>query len=77
MYSIPISSELISELAHKHGIPDAGSASIREINYLVNLIEAKTGIKFVRMEMGVPGLKTPSIGIEAEIASLRKGVSAI
>jgi aspartate/methionine/tyrosine aminotransferase len=77
MNSIPISSELISDIAHKHGIPDAGSASIREIAFLVNLLEAKTGIKFIRMEMGVPGLKTPSVGIEAEIASLRNGVSAI
>jgi len=29
------------------------------------------------MEMGVPGLPSPSIGIEAEIAALREGVSAV
>jgi aspartate/methionine/tyrosine aminotransferase len=77
MFSIPISSELVSKLAHEHDIPDAGSASIREINYLVNLIEAETGIKFIRMEMGVPGLNTPSAAIEAEIAALRNGVAAL
>ncbi|MCJ7447130.1 MAG: pyridoxal phosphate-dependent aminotransferase [Bacteroidales bacterium] len=77
MNSIPISSELVSKLAHEHGIPDAGSASIREIAFLVNLIEAETGIKFIRMEMGVPGLKTPSAAIEAEIAALRSGVAAL
>lgn len=77
MNSLPISSELISDIAHEYGIPDTGSASIREIAYLVNLIEAKTGIKFIRMEMGVPGLNTPSVGIEAEIAALKKGVAAI
>jgi aspartate/methionine/tyrosine aminotransferase len=77
MNSIPISSELISDIAHKNDIPDAGSASIREIAHLVNLIEAETGIKYIRMEMGVPGLKTPSAGVEAEIASLRNGVSSL
>jgi aspartate/methionine/tyrosine aminotransferase len=77
MDTIPISSELISSLAHKNGIPDTGSASIREINFLVNLIEAETGIKYIRMEMGVPGLKTPQVAVEAEIAALKNGVSAI
>ena len=54
-----------------------GSASIREIVQLVNQIEEKTGIKFIRMEMGVPGLPAPSIGVEAEIEALKSGVAAI
>ncbi len=77
MDAIPISSELIKELARKIGLPSPGDASIREIVHLVNLIENKTGIKFVRMEMGVPGLPTPDIAIEAEIAALKNGVAAI
>jgi aspartate/methionine/tyrosine aminotransferase len=40
-------------------------------------VEAQTGISFVRMEMGVPGLPAPSIGIEAEIAALKNGVASI
>lgn len=77
MEKIPISSALIRELSEENGIPDPGSASIREIVQLVNLIERKTGIRYVRMEMGVPGLPTPDICIKAEIDALRKGVSAI
>jgi aspartate/methionine/tyrosine aminotransferase len=77
MDAIPISSELIKELARKIGLPSPGDASIREIVHLVDLIENKTGIKFVRMEMGVPGLPTPDIAIEAEIAALKNGVAAI
>ncbi|OFY57057.1 MAG: aminotransferase, partial [Bacteroidetes bacterium RBG_19FT_COMBO_42_10] len=41
------------------------------------MIEKDTGIKFIRMEMGVPGLPSPSVGIEAEIAALKKGVAAV
>ncbi len=77
MYKIPLSAELIEQLSRKHGLPDAGSASIREIVHLVNIIERETGLRYVRMEMGVPGLPPPSIGVEAEIAALKTGVSAV
>jgi aspartate/methionine/tyrosine aminotransferase len=77
MNEIPISSEVIKKIALENGIPATGSASIREIVHLVDLTEAKTGIRFIRMEMGVPGLPSPSIGTDAEIAALRKGVAAI
>jgi aspartate/methionine/tyrosine aminotransferase len=74
---IPIAPETILTLAKTIGIPAPGSSSIREIVHLVNKIEEKTGIKFIRMEMGVPGLPAPSIGIEAEIAALKNGVAAV
>jgi aspartate/methionine/tyrosine aminotransferase len=77
MESIPIPANIIKETASANGLPEPGLASIREIASLVNLVEKETGIKFVRMEMGVPGLKTPPRGIEAEIEALRNGVSAI
>jgi aspartate/methionine/tyrosine aminotransferase len=77
MTDIPISHEIVKTLAKTIGIPSPGSSSIREIVHLVNKIEEKTGIKFIRMEMGVPGLPSPSIGIEAEIAALKNGVAAI
>ncbi|MCU0460560.1 MAG: pyridoxal phosphate-dependent aminotransferase [Bacteroidales bacterium] len=77
MNSIPISSEIIAKLAHDNNLPEPGRGSIREISHLVDLVEAQTGISFVRMEMGVPGLPAPSIGIEAEIAALKNGVASI
>jgi aspartate/methionine/tyrosine aminotransferase len=77
MNSIPISSDTIAKLAHDNGLPEPGRGSIREISHLVDLVEAHTGIRFVRMEMGVPGLPAPSIGIEAEIAALKNGVASI
>ena len=77
MNNIPISSDLVNDIVKENGLQSPGSSSIREIVHLVDLIEAKTGIRFVRMEMGVPGLPTPSIGIEAEIAALKNGVSSL
>ena len=58
------------------GIEKIGRASIRELVRIVNLIEEKTGIRFIRMEMGVPGLEASEIGINAEIDALQKGVAS-
>ena len=77
MNDIPISKDTIKTLKEVAGVTSTGSASIREIAQLINVIESKTGVKFIRMEMGAPGLPSPQAGIEAEIAALRKGLSAV
>jgi len=75
--NIPISAEVIRSISEKAGIPTAGKASIREIVHMVNLVQKATGIQFIRMEMGVPGLKAPEIATQAEIAALKQGVASI
>jgi len=74
---LPISPEIVKRIAVKAGIAVPGHASIREIVYLVNQVEKETGISFIRMEMGVPGLPPPEIATEAEINALKKGVAAV
>ncbi len=74
---IPISRSLVQSIAEKAGIPAPGKASIREIVALVNRVEKETGIRFVRMEMGVPGVNPPGIAIEAEIEALKQGVASV
>jgi len=68
--------EVVDEILKNHRDPDLGKATIREIVSIVNDIEAATGEKFIRMEMGVPGLPPSKVGIEAEIEALKKGVAA-
>jgi len=77
MTDFPISAELINTLAKTVGMPTPGLSSIRELANLVDKIEEKTGINFIRMEMGVPGLPAAAVGIEAEIAALKSGVASI
>jgi aspartate/methionine/tyrosine aminotransferase len=73
----PIDSNIVRTKIKESGLRSIGTASIREIVKLVNQIEKASGIKFVRMEMGVPGLLPPSIGTDAEIAALKRGVASI
>jgi len=77
MENTPLNKKVIDEKIKELRIADTGKASIREIVALVNLVEEATGDKFIRMEMGVPGLPPSQIGVDAEIDALRKGVAAI
>jgi aspartate/methionine/tyrosine aminotransferase len=77
MSNSPFSKKIIDEKIRELRIANTGKASIREIVALVNLVEKETGMKYIRMEMGVPGLPPSAIGTDAEIDALRNGVAAI
>ena len=76
MKNTPINYEVVSRHIRESRIRSIGKASIREIKRLINGIEKETGEKFVRMEMGVPGLAPAEIGVQAEIEALKRGVAA-
>ncbi len=73
----PINFEIVTQKIIDSKLDNVGNASIREIKRLIDQIEKATGERFVRMEMGIPGLPATQIGIEAEIEALRKGVASI
>jgi aspartate/methionine/tyrosine aminotransferase len=68
--------ELVQQKLRECKLEKLGKASIREVLKLVNEIEKSSDIKFVRMGMGVPGLKPPEIATKAEIKALRQGVAS-
>ncbi|MBW7843646.1 MAG: pyridoxal phosphate-dependent aminotransferase [Ignavibacterium sp.] len=73
----PIDFQMVTRKIKDSKLESPGRASIREIKKLIDDIEKATGEKFVRMEMGVPGLPPARIGIEAEIEALKTGIAAI
>jgi aspartate/methionine/tyrosine aminotransferase len=77
MHQTPIDIEIVDRLKRESGIVNVGQASIRELVKLVCQIESASNSQFVKMEMGVPGLATPSIAIDAEIEALKSGVTSI
>lgn len=76
-HKTPIDFQIVSDEIKQLRIDSIGKASIREIVQLVNKVEARTGEKFIRMEMGIPGLPPAKVGVEAEIAALNNGVASI
>jgi aspartate/methionine/tyrosine aminotransferase len=77
MKETPINYEIVSEKIKEMNLPSVGKASIREIKRLVDNIEKASGQKFIRMEMGIPGLPPAQVGVQGEIEALQKGVAAI
>ncbi|MDR4989386.1 MAG: pyridoxal phosphate-dependent aminotransferase [Bacteroidales bacterium] len=73
----PISSAVVEKYIKQMNLEHVGKASIREIKRLVDFIETETGERYIRMEMGIPGLKPAQLGVEAEKAALDRGVAAI
>jgi aspartate/methionine/tyrosine aminotransferase len=73
----PIDYQIVNQKIKESKLENVGSASIREIKKLIDEIEKATGEKFVRMEMGVPGLPPTKVGVDAEIQALKKGVASI
>jgi aspartate/methionine/tyrosine aminotransferase len=77
MKNTPVKQEIVRKYIDQLQIKDVGKASIREIVALVNFIEEESHTRFVRMEMGVPGLPPEKVGVDAEIKALQSGVASI
>jgi aspartate/methionine/tyrosine aminotransferase len=76
MRKTPIHFDIVKEKIKLSGLKSVGKASIREIKKLIDEIEKATGEKFIRMEMGIPGLPPVEVGVQGQIEALKKGVAA-
>ncbi len=58
-------------------IGSLSTATIGQMLSLAATLEQRSGIPFVRMDQGIPGLKPCQIGMEAEKEALDKGVASL
>ncbi|MCH5244098.1 MAG: pyridoxal phosphate-dependent aminotransferase [Lentimicrobiaceae bacterium] len=72
-----IPKETVDGVISQNGLKSVGQASIREVKKLINDVEKASGTRFIRMEMGIPGLPAAKIGVDAEIAALQKGIASL
>ena len=70
------SEETVAAACAANNVADLASASIGEILLVAKWLERTTGIPFVRMDQGSPGLAANRYGIEAEKRALDAGVGA-
>ncbi len=77
MKDTPIAYDIVKKKIEESNLPSVGKASIREVKRLINQIEEASEKQFIRMEMGIPGLSSVQIGIDAQKKALDKGVSAL
>ena len=70
------SDALVEEARVESRVADLSRATIGEILLVAQYLERKTGIPFIRMDQGSPGLPPNLLGVAAEKEALDRGVGA-
>uniref|UniRef100_A0AB33IUP8 Pyridoxal phosphate-dependent aminotransferase n=1 Tax=Prevotella sp. GTC17253 TaxID=3236793 RepID=A0AB33IUP8_9BACT len=68
--------ELVEKACHDMNVADLSIATIGEVLLVAQYLEKETGIPFIRMDQGSPGLPVNQYGVEAEKAALDRGVGS-
>src|SRR5574344_578085 len=77
MKPTPIARHLIDKTIDEFGIKDFAHATIREVKAIAANAEKASGVEFIKMEMGVPGLPPSSVGVNAQVEALNKGIARL
>lgn len=77
MKPTPISREIIDQAIADMGIADFSRATIREVVAVAQQAEKVSGVEFVKMEMGVPGLPPSAVGVKAQVDALNNGIARL
>ncbi len=75
MKPTPIKKEIVDGLVQKLGIEDFAHATIREVKQVAAMAEKESGVEYIKMEMGIPGLPAAQVGVEAQIQALKDGIA--
>ena len=70
MKNTPIERHLIDETINEFQIVDFSKATIREVKAIASKAEAASGVEFIKMEMGVPGLPPSAVMVSCELIGL-------
>ena len=71
----PIKKEIVDQLISELGIKDFAKATIREVKQVAAKAEQASGVEFIKMEMGIPGLPAAQVGVDAQVKALRNGIA--
>ena len=75
MMETPIKKEIVDGLVAELGIKDFAKATIREVKQVAAKSEKASGVEFIKMEMGIPGLPAAQVGVDAQIQALKDGIA--
>ena len=75
MKETPIKREIVDKLIAELGINDFAKATIREVKQVAAKAEKESGVEFITMEMGIPGLAAAQVGVDAQVKALQGGIA--
>ena len=70
------SEQLLQQACRQQSVADLSKATIGEVLLVAQYLEQKTGIPFIRMDQGSPGLEVNRYGVEEEKKALERGVGS-
>ena len=73
---IPFDRSCLRSALERMDIADIAQATIRQSGDIARTMERDTGVEFLHLEMGVPGLPPERAGVVAERAALQAGVAS-
>ena len=71
----PIKKEIVDGLIAELGIKDFAKATIREVKQVAAKAEQASGVEYIKMEMGIPGLPAAQVGVDAQVKALQGGIA--
>ena len=71
----PIDKQIVDGLIAELGIKDFAKATIREVKQVAAKAEKASGVEFIKMEMGIPGLPAAQVGVDAQVKALQDGIA--
>ena len=75
MKPTPIKREIVDQLVSELGIQDFAKATIREVKQVAARAEQASGVEYIKMEMGIPGLPAAQVGVDAQVKALQEGIA--
>ncbi len=75
MRNTPIDKNIIDSAIEKFGIQDFAKATIREVKSVAAYAEKQSGVSFIKLEMGIPGIAASKIGVDAQVKALEAGIA--
>ena len=75
MRETPIKKDVVDGIIAELGIQDFSRATIREVKMTASMAEKQSGVEFIKMEMGIPGLPAAQVGVDAQVKALQKGIA--
>ena len=75
MKETPIKKKIVDGLIAELGIKDFAKATIREVKQVAARAEKESGVEFIKMEMGIPGLPAAQVGVDAQVKALQDGIA--
>ena len=75
MKPTPIKKDIVDRLISGLGIQDFTKATIREVKQVAAMAEKESGVEYIKMEMGIPGLPAAQVGVNAQVKALQDGIA--